>query len=495
MANQALIQGAAAAAPKFVDYGSAISDSFNKVYQEGAKLAQERKDALLELEEQKADAFKNMSSVDTKGLTPDIAEAVQGRALEIRDQYYDLIQKKNELGPLKYEMEAKKLEDEIAEINGLVVAQKQFGSDSREAIEIGLAPYGDQENADTVRALVDTKVPKTISRDEKGNLVWKTQDGKTINPYSLKPLETTDYKVGVQYEQALKTALKTNSLNQNSLTPDVIKEQTQLQLSQLNPSQLKSLAVHYGLGGDQASSWFKGKTNEEIKEAVVNSAVERISTFASDLNKSKMPKQTTATGNNFTAGLRQQLQTRYGEAAKYASIANTLKGKKEGGSIESKMKFILKEMKAMNPDIDLITRGDAYNSFYKNKKADWDNATKDERKEKGYLDPYDEENKKAFRKAFKDKYGTAQFYDSKDLTPRNDVDTTDSVSLFNFMIGQANMSEEAKAVFRDQFMPGLVSEKRKEEKTKGQGFNYQPGRNIDPANVNIGLQNYRNVTF
>jgi hypothetical protein len=491
MANQALIQGAAAAAPKFVDYGSAISDSFNKVYQEGAKLAQERKDALLELEEQKADAFKNMSSVDTKGLTPDIAEAVQGRALEIRDQYYDLIQKKNELGPLKYEMEAKKLEDEIAEINGLVVAQKQFGSDSREAIEIGLAPYGDQENADTVRALVDTKVPKTISRDEKGNLVWKTQDGKTINPYSLKPLETTDYKVGVQYEQALKTALKTNSLNQNSLTPDVIKEQTQLQLSQLNPSQLKSLAVHYGLGGDQASSWFKGKTNEEIKEAVVNSAVKRISTFASDLNKSKMPKQTTATGNNFTAGLRQELQTRYGEAAKYASIANTLKGQKEGSSIESKMKFILKEMKAMNPDIDLITRGDAYNSFYQNRKTEWDNATKSERKEDNLIDPTD---KKALRSAFKDKYGNAQFFNSKTLQPRNDIDTTDPIDLFNLMMGEADMTDEAKAVFRDQFMPGLVSEKRKEEKTKGQGFNYQPGSNMDPNNVRVETT-YNGITI
>lgn len=491
MANQALIQGAAAAAPKFVDYGSAISDSFNKVYQEGAKLAQERKDALLELEEQKADAFKNMSSVDTKGLTPDIAEAVQGRALEIRDQYYDLIQKKNELGPLKYEMEAKKLEDEIAEINGLVVAQKQFGSDSREAIEIGLAPYGDQENADTVRALVDTKVPKTISRDEKGNLVWKTQDGKTINPYSLKPLETTDYKVGVQYEQALKTALKTNSLNQNSLTPDVIKEQTQLQLSQLNPSQLKSLAVHYGLGGDQASSWFKGKTNEEIKEAVVNSAVQRISTFASDLNKSKMPKQTTATGNNFTAGLRQELQTRYGEAAKYASIANTLKGQKEGSSIESKMKFILKEMKAMNPSVDLITRGDAYNSFYQNRKTEWDNATKSERKEDNLLDPTD---KKALRSAFKDKYGNAQFFNSKTLQPRNDIDTTDPIDLFNLMMGEADMTDEAKAVFRDQFMPGLVSEKRKEESNKGQGFNYQPGSNMDPNNVRVETT-YNGITF
>jgi hypothetical protein len=494
MANQALIQGAAAAAPKFVDYGSAISDSFNKVYQEGAKLAQERKDALLELEEQKADAFKNMSSVDTKGLTSDIAEAVQGRALEIRDQYYDLIQKKNELGPLKYEMEAKKLEDEIAEINGLVVAQKQFGSDSREAIEIGLAPYGDQENADAVRSLVDTKISKTISRDEKGNLVWKTQDGKTINPYSLKPLETTDYKVGVQYEQALKTALKTNSLNQNSLTPSVIKEQTELQLSQLNPSQLKSLAVHYGLGGDQASSWFKGKTNEEIKEAVVNSAVQRISTFASDLNKSKTPKQTATTGSNFTATLRQELQTRYGEASKYASIANTLQGKKEGSSVESKMKFILKEMKAMNPDIDLITRGDAYNSFYKNRKAEWDNASKSERKEKGYLDPYNEKNKKTFRTAFKDKYGTAQFFNSKDLRPRNDVDTTDSIGLFNFMMGQADMTDEAKAVFRDQFMPGLVGEKREKEKTKGQGFNYQPGSNIDPNNVRVETT-YNGITI
>ena len=491
MANQALIQGAAAAAPKFVDYGSAISDSFNKVYQEGAKLAQERKDALLELEEQKADAFKNMSSVDTKGLTPDIAEAVQGRALEIRDQYYDLIQKKNELGPLKYEMEAKKLEDEIAEINGLVVAQKQFGSDSREAIEIGLAPYGDQENADTVRALVDTKVSKTISRDEKGNLVWKTQDGKTINPYSLKPLETTDYKVGVQYEQALKTALKTNSLNQNSLTPDVIKEQTQLQLSQLNPSQLKSLAVHYGLGGDQASSWFKGKTNEEIKEAVVNSAVKRISTFASDLNKSKTPKQTTSTGNNFTAGLRQELQTRYGEAAKYASIANTLKGQKEGSSIESKMKFILKEMKAMNPSVDLITRGDAYNSFYQNRKTEWDNATKSERKEDNLMDPTD---KKALRSAFKDKYGDAQFFNSKNLQPRNDIDTTDPIDLFNLMMGEADMTDEAKAVFRDQFMPGLVSEKRKEEANKGQGFNYQPGSNMDPNNVRVETT-YNGITF
>lgn len=491
MANQALIQGAAAAAPKFVDYGSAISDSFNKVYQEGAKLAQERKDALLELEEQKADAFKSMSSVDTKGLTPDIAEAVQGRALEIRDQYYDLIQKKNELGPLKYEMEAKKLEDEIAEINGLVVAQKQFGSDSREAIEIGLAPYGDQENADTVRALVDTKVPKTISRDEKGNLVWKTQDGKTINPYSLKPLETTDYKVGVQYEQALKTALKTNSLNQNSLTPDVIKEQTQLQLSQLNPSQLKSLAVHYGLGGDQASSWFKGKTNEEIKEAVVNSAVKRISTFASDLNKSKMPKQTTTTGNDFTAKLRQELQTRYGEVAKYASIANTLQGQKEGRSIESKMKFILKEMKAMNPDIDLMTRGDAYNSFYKNRKTEWSNATKSEREEDNLIDPTD---KKALRSAFKDKYGNAQFFNSKDLTPRNEVDTTDPVSLFNFMIGQATMSDDAKAELRKLFIPGLVGEKRKKEKTKGQGFNYQPGSNMDPSNVRVETT-YNGITF
>ena len=492
MANQALIQGAAAAAPKFVDYGSAISDSFNKVYQEGAKLAQERKDALLELEEQKADAFKNMSSVDTKGLTSDIAEAVQGRALEIRDQYYDLIQKKNELGPLKYEMEAKKLEDEIAEINGLIVAQKQFGSDSREAIEIGLAPYGDQENADAVRSLVDTKISKTISRDEKGNLVWKTQDGKTINPYSLKPLETTDYKVGVQYEQALKTALKTNSLNQNSLTPSVIKEQTELQLSQLNPSQLKSLAVHYGLGGDQASSWFKGKTNEEIKEAVVNSAVQRISTFASDLNKSKTPKQTATTGNNFTAGLRQELQTRYGEAAKYASIANTLQGKKEGSSVESKMKFILKEMKAMNPDINLITRGDAYSSFYKNRKTEWDNADKTKRKEDNLLDPTD---KKALRSAFKDKYGDSQFFDSKTLQPRNDIDTTDPIDLFNLMMGEADMTDEAKAVFRDQFMPGLVGEKREKEKTKGQGFNYQPGSNIDPANVNIGVQNYRNYTL
>lgn len=491
MANQALIQGAAAAAPKFVDYGSAISDSFNKVYQEGAKLAQERKDALLELEEQKADAFKNMSSVDTKGLTPDIAEAVQGRALEIRDQYYDLIQKKNELGPLKYEMEAKKLEDEIAEINGLVVAQKQFGSDSKEAIEIGLAPYGDQENADTVRALVDTKVSKTISRDEKGNLVWKTQDGKTINPYSLKPLETTDYKVGVQYEQALKTALKQNSLNQNSLTPDVIKEQTQLQLSQLNPSQLKSLAVHYGLGGDQASSWFQGKTNEEIKEAVVNSAVQRISTFASDLNKSKTPKQTTSTGNNFTAGLRQELQTRYGEAAKYASIANTLQGKKEGSSIESKMKFILKEMKAMNPDIDLITRGDAYNSFYQNRKTEWDNATKSERKEDNLMDPTD---KKALRSAFKDKYGDAQFFNSKNLQPRNDINTTDPIDLFNLMMGEADMTDEAKAVFRDQFMPGLVGEKREKEKTKGQGFNYQPGSNIDPNNVRVETT-YNGITI
>jgi len=80
------------------------------------------------------------------------------------------------------------------------------------------------------------------------------------------------------------------------------------------------------------------------------------------------------------------------------------------------------------------------------------------------------------------------------LQPRNDIDTTDPIDLFNLMMGEADMTDEAKAVFRDQFMPGLVGEKRKEEKTKGQGFNYQPGSNMDPNNVRVETT-YNGITI
>lgn len=444
MANQALIRGAADVAPKFVDYGKSFSDSFNKVYQEGAKLAQDTKDAELKIEEAKAEDIRNMASVDTQGLTDDIAGAVQGRALEIKDKYFDIINRKTELGPLQFAIEQKKLDAEISEINALVISQKQFGSDSAEAMKLGVAPYGDDTNFNNVKSLVDTRVKKTLGKTKDGKMVWQTEDGTQINPFNLKPLETVDFTVGVKYENSLKNALKTNSLNQKSLSADVIKEQTALQLSQLSEPQVKSLAVHYGLGGLNPKEYFGSSDINKIKEDIKESAVNRVTGFAEDLNESKKPTQA-ATKSPFGAALTDELTANKYNVSRIRETANILGEKMEGKNIESKMKIIYKELQKFDNNPDVITRGMAYNRFVKQQKAAYDELEDFDKKEA--FDPYSKDEKaiKKLRSDFKQNYGKSQFYAKKDMAPI-EFDTSNPDAIFEFLINNSNLSDKAKEV-------------------------------------------------
>ena len=495
MANQALIQGAAAVAPKFNN----PMDAFNKSFQEGlsktVEIKKKEDEAAKKEDEWKADQISNLATVNTEGVPEGLYDSVAGEASALYDKAYDLINKKGDMSASEYAIAMRGITADINQLQQAANFVKELGSDTQEALELGIAPYADEENQNNVLGLTNNKFKKKLVKDKDGKYVVEFEGGKQVSFASLKPLESPEWDFMRNYETTMEDKLRKLSITSTSLSPDRINAFANSQVNVLPPSKLKSVAMHYELGGKtqaEQAAYFKSASESQVKEDLANSIATRMTKMAEELNKSKTPKQTTATGNNFTAGLRQELQTRYGEAAKYASIANTLQGKKEGSSIESKIKFILKEMKAMNPSIDLITRGDAYNSFYQNRKTEWDNATKSERKEDNLMDPTD---KKALRSAFKDKYGDAQFFNSKNLQPRNDIDTTDPIDLFNLMMGEADMTDEAKAVFRDQFMPGLVGEKREKEKTKGQGFNYQPGSNIDPTNVNIGTQNYRNFTL
>ena len=485
MANQALIQGAAAVAPKFNN----PMDAFNKSFQEGlsktVEIKKKEDEAAKKEDEWKADQIANLATVETEGVPEGLYDSVAGEASALYDKAYDLINKKGDMSASEYAIAMRGITADINQLQQTANTIKELGSDTKEALEIGIAPFSDGDNQVNVLGITNNKFKKKLVKGKDGKYVVQFENGKQVSLNNLKPLEVVDYKTLSNYETTLQQKFDKLSITSTSMTPERVKTFANDQVNTLTPQQFKSLALHYKVGGETEAeqyNYFQNTSEDQIKKDLAESIVERFTPRAEDLNEARTAKQTTSTKNNFTAGLRQELQTRYGEAAKYASIANSLKGKMEGGNIESKMKFILKEMKAMNPDINLITRGDAYNSFYKNRKAEWDNATKTERKEDNLLDP---NNTKDLRNAFKDKYGDAQFFDSKTLQPRDDIDTTDPIDLFNLMMGEADMTDEAKAVFRDQFMPGLVGEKRKEEKTKGQGFNYQPGSNMDPNNVRI----------
>ena len=151
------------------------------------------------------------------------------------------------------------------------------------------------------------------------------------------------------------------SLTSKSFTPERVETFANDQVNTLTPSQFKSLALHYKVGGETEAeqyNYFQNTSNEQIKKDLADSIVERFTPRGKELNKTKEAKPT----SKYTKAVEQQININEGTAERLFEISEQLA--KSGNPEE-----LLATIKAQKPGTPIFSRKDYLENEYAVAKA------------------------------------------------------------------------------------------------------------------------------
>ena len=435
MANQALIQGAAAAAPKFNN----PMDAFNKSFQEGLSKTIEiknKEDEAAKKEEQwKADQIANLATVDTEGVPEGLYDSVAGEASALYDKAYDLIKKKGDMPASEYAIAMRGITADINQLQEAANFVKELGTDTQEALELGIAPYADEENQNNVLGLTNNKFKKKLVKDKAGKYVVEFEGGKQVPFTSLKPLESPEWDFMTNYEATMDEKLKKLSITSTSLSPDRVKAFANSQVNVLPPSKLKSVAMHYELGGKtraEQAAYFKSASESQVKEELANSIAARMTKMAEELNKSKVEKPT----SRYTKSVEQQININEGSAARLFENSEQIAKK---GDVED----FISTLKALNTNTKIYSRNDFFEDQFKTAE---DKAAKEKETNKNIKIPTRDE----FMKTFDAKYDSSVQVIASDGKPIK-INVKDPNAVFEQLLKYSGMNKLVAAHYNDLY--------------------------------------------
>ena len=286
MANLALIRGEADVAPKFLDVGKAFSEPFANVVGKAVEFREQQKAIVKRENEIRAQEYASIDTVDVSQIGEDLLGATTVEANNIKNKAFELIKNKSNMDPVEYSIALSNLKKDVADLNANIKIKKLLGTDYADADKIGQAPWLDANNKAALLAAIDTNVKKDWVKKD-GKYFLTTDGGKTLIDLSnIKPPETIDYGIGVAIENSTQQMLQNKYKLGQTLTDQNVIDTADLQIRSMNPSQIKSAALHFNVAGNTEESQrdYYNKSLDEITEDVRNAMVSRLKGIQSSLN-------------------------------------------------------------------------------------------------------------------------------------------------------------------------------------------------------------------
>jgi hypothetical protein len=310
-----LIRGAAAVAPKFADYSREI-DKFQQNLKENARLRQKQLDVEKKENDLRSQQYLAIDNVDTIGLGGDVLSATTQYATDLKNQAFDLIKNKGEMGVTEFNVQYASLLKDVEGLNGMNKIKKALGTQYIEAMKNGdVVPWTNPDDLEKIQMVIDQDAGEKKWVKKGGKFFLSvTKDGKTtdINLADLKPLETGDPSVYLKLENEARKRLKTYSLNPGSLDETRIRSVAEKTVAGLTDQEAKNAALYYVLKNSETGATADKNFQRQyftpppgvsmdqhmlkIRKDIENTLYGRdLLLYGRDLNKSKMPKPTTPT--------------------------------------------------------------------------------------------------------------------------------------------------------------------------------------------------------
>ena len=174
MANQALIQGAAAAAPKFSQAGDAFSSAFEGRMQQFSK-------ATKEADAKREELFSLVDNIelDDLGNTPEMTAAIMAEAKNAQNEYFEKIKNTNPFDP-ELRLEANKASQKINQLQALSATHQAFIQDVQSNKKM-LSSTNGSETYERLKGYTNL----SISKDKDGNYAYKDANGNIISRKEL----------------------------------------------------------------------------------------------------------------------------------------------------------------------------------------------------------------------------------------------------------------------------------------------------------------------
>jgi hypothetical protein len=221
MANQALIQGAYAAAPKFSGAGDAFSQAFEartQQFNEATKIADAKREELFSL-------VDNIE-LDDLGNTPEMTAAIMAEAKNAQNEYYEKVKNTNPFDP-ELRLEANKSSQKINQLQSLAATHQAFIKDIQDNKDLLSKVNG----PDAYKMAMDF-ANLSIQKDKDGNYNFKDKDGNIITRKQLAEYQDSmiEVPVSIYNDLAVTTAKLAGQPNFQALVP-MLKAKLQTSLS------------------------------------------------------------------------------------------------------------------------------------------------------------------------------------------------------------------------------------------------------------------------
>jgi len=343
MANLALIKGERDVAPKYLDLGKAIADPFLDVYGKSVALREQQKEVVKRENEIRANEYASIDTVDLAQIGEDLLEGTTIEANNIKNKAFELIKNKANIDPVEYSIQLANLKKDVADLNANIKIKKILGTDYADADQIGQAPWGNNINKQALLAAIDRNVKKEwIKKD--GKYFLSTDGGKTLIDLSnITPPETIDYGIGVSIEENAQKMLQNKVALGQRLTDQNIVDTTDLQIRSMNPSQIKSAALHFNVAGNTEESqknYYTAKSLDQVTADVRNAMVDRLKGIQQGLN-AKLDKVDDV---SFTKGFTQELIAGQNTANAIINATNQMVKQGEGTANISDVETAIKNL-------------------------------------------------------------------------------------------------------------------------------------------------------
>ena len=295
MADKILVQGARDVAPKFTDFGKGFADRFKETYGNAVVLRQQQLELEKKENEIRSKDFLSVDNIDLTTVGEDVLDSTSKEAFKIKDEAFDLIKRKDEIGVTEYNIQLAKLQNKVKGLNSLMKMKKSLGSDyTNVAKNIEMAPWGNPQNKAALIAAIDLNTKKEwVEKD--GKYFLSTDGGKTlIDLASISPVEAADKSILLKLEDAAFGRLKKRSLTSGSLTDERIRDVAAKTVNSISDEDVKNAALGYFLKDKTRSeqeAYYAITPMAKIRKDVEDTLYLRdLSLYAKELNEIRKPK-------------------------------------------------------------------------------------------------------------------------------------------------------------------------------------------------------------
>ena len=446
MANTALIQGAAMAAPKFNNIAGAFNQSFDQTFTSisaDIKAEQDKLDKEREAREKEAQDLYASAPLVKDGQVPEkFRQVFTNSAVQLKKDFASLVQNKASMDPYEFIDKQNEYKTKVNDLNNQVNKLAEWQADYIEiAGEGGSELFSQSMTAEEQRVYREMMSGKYEIVEKDGKMGFnvgadaKIIDGKNESGFfSLDNLPTPKTVASPEHDSFSKMA--------------------------------ESIAVTLGPKGIKSDSLLFNRKIEELQDAIKLQSEDKLDSILTDF-----AGKTGKSGVN--AGALKNMNKEGKAAAVFSFYKNAAEDGIKAYNELYKPPTISKSAAEIKAEIDALAEQDRqkeilkeYNSFIKDPKGSMKGSSFGKKIEiKGDIVKIQIETKE----------GEEKKYESYDLNEPDDLSSL------------ANQWADSSGIFEKNDMINfkkLVNSKRQEEKTRGQGFNYSLPLNMMAEDLN-----------